>query len=105
MKLQLSDLANLQPIKRVVIHSIDWMIYQVTVEIEGKERLLYEDEKPLRFHNMIQIKELMETLKVESYVLRRDNSTYDEMVGQQSTDFKDTFETALPWKQVVPEVH
>lgn len=99
-KLQITELGNLQPIELIQIHSLDWMIYQVTVSQGEKRQLLYDGQAPCKFYNLIQIKELFETLDVKHYQLVRDNSAYDEMVGQPETLFSDTIACELFWKQV-----
>lgn len=100
MKLQLSDLAELEPIERVTIHSIDWMIYQVSLTIDDQEKLLYQGQHPFRFHNLLQVRELFELLDVRRYRLLRNNSAYDEMIGQPEPLFSDTLEVELFWKKV-----
>ncbi|MDF2182104.1 DUF6482 family protein [Neptuniibacter sp. CAU 1671] len=100
MKLQLADLAGVASITQVTIHSIDWMIYQVSLEIDGKELLLYAGEAPFRSRNLLQIKELFETLPVTKYRLGRPTSAYDEMVGQPTPMFSDALETELFWQRI-----
>ncbi|MFW1677879.1 DUF6482 family protein [Pontibacter sp. JAM-7] len=105
MKLQFSDLPGLQPIERVTVHSIDSMIYQVSVTVGGKRHLLYQGQQPFRCHNLLQVKELFQLLEVEHYLLQRPASAYDEMVGQPVPMFNDAMETDLCWRQVKVSMH
>lgn len=104
-KLQIRELDKLQPISQVIIHSIDWMIYQVSV-VEGMQtRLLYSGDSPFRCHNLLQIKELFQLLDVSEYLLERKNSAYDEMIGQPAPLFSDCMRVHLPWKRLVITTH
>jgi len=105
MKLQIEDLSDLEPIDKVIIHSIDWMIYQVTVSAEGEDRLLYQGSSPFRCKNLLEIQEIFQQIYVEYFGLRRPNSAYDEMVGQPPSGFPDSFEIPLPWKKVTVTTH
>ena len=99
-KLQITDLSDLQPIELIQIHSLDWMLYQVSISSNDTQRLLYDGDYPCRFHNLLQIKELFETMSVIRYQLIRDNSAYDEMIGQPEALFSDAIAVDLFWKQV-----
>lgn len=105
MKLQIEDLSDLEPIDKVIIHSIDWMIYQVTVSAEGEDRLLYQGNSPFRCKNLLEIQEIFQPIHVEYFGLRRPNNAYDEMVGQTTSVFLDSFEIPLPWKKVTVTTH
>ena len=97
MKLQLTDLAHLTRITEVKVHSVDWMIYQVTVQFDGQSKLLYDGDKPFRCRNLLEIRALFELLPVQRYLLVRPESTYDEMVGQPQAIFSDALEIELHW--------
>lgn len=97
MKLQLTDLEHLLQIEEVKVHSVDWMIYQVTVQFDGQTKLLYNGERPFRCRNLLEIRALFEFLPVERYILVRPDSAYDEMVGQPEAAFSDALEIELYW--------
>ncbi len=104
-KLQISDISALQPIDLIQIHSLDWMLYQVSISSNNTQKLLYKGQTPYRFHNLLQIKELFETLEVHRYQLIRDNSAYDEMIGQPEALFSDAIAVDLFWKHVITTHH
>ncbi|WP_415885466.1 DUF6482 family protein [Neptuniibacter sp. QD37_6] len=105
MKLQIEDIHDLEPIDKVIIHSLDWMLYQVTVESEGQERPLYQGDSPFKSRSLLEIQEIFQFVDVEHYTLRRPNSAYDEMVGQPPSFFPDSFKPPLPWKQIADTRH
>ena len=98
MKLQFSNLPALQPLQQVKIHSIDWMIYQISVRSQQGEQLLYEGDQPFRCRNLDTIKELFEPFTVEQFILLRGCSVYDEMVGQSQPLFSDSMSLDLAWR-------
>ena len=82
MRISVKEFAALGCEVPVVIHSLDQALYQVTVIVEGAERLLVDaDQKPLRSHSLQQMREVLARLPVASLVLRQ-QSAYDEMIGQ-----------------------
>lgn len=105
MKLQIEDVTDLNPIDKVIVHSIDWMTYQVFIIYQGKQHVLYQGKDPFNSRNLLDIQELFQCLDVESYVLRRPSSAYDEMVGQPENVFLDSFEISLPWKYLATTSH
>ncbi len=98
MKLQISDLIGQPPLTKVVIHSLERMLYQISVELDGEERLLYgEDGEPFRSFSLEDIRELLEPLQINELVLRHQN-TFDEMCGQPETQDTHAFEALLAWQ-------
>ncbi|MFA5548515.1 MAG: DUF6482 family protein [Porticoccaceae bacterium] len=95
MKILLDHLAAHQPIPRVIIHSLDASIYQVSVEIDGSERPLWETpERLLSRRNLTALRELFAGLAIGALVLRQ-RSAYDEMVGQPLREGANTLEVPL----------
>lgn len=90
----------------VIIHSLDRGLYQVTVATGGEERLLVaSDGRPLRSHNLQQLREVLARLPVQSLVLRQ-QSAYDEMIGQPPRDGGNTLEVELALApDVPPDLH
>ncbi|WP_421870217.1 DUF6482 family protein [Motiliproteus sp.] len=98
MKLHLSDLQQMQPISKVVIHSLEQMSYQVSVTKDEQENLLYSGDAPYCSRSLTEIRELMESLQVDQYVLRHD-STYEEMIGLPDDAAETALEIPLGWNR------
>lgn len=82
MKVAIADFAQFRERVPVVIYSLDPALYQVMVVVDGRERLLVEDNgRTFRRHSLQQVREVLRLLPVETLVLRQ-FSAYDEMVGQ-----------------------
>ena len=100
MKLQFNDLTQFPVIDRVNIHSVDWMIYQISIVINGQEKLVYDGEQPFRCRNLLEVRALFETLNVGKYFLLRPDSAYDEMIGQPQPVFSDSIAIELHWPKL-----
>ncbi|RDE19491.1 hypothetical protein DV711_11405 [Motiliproteus coralliicola] len=96
MKLHLSDLQALQPIHKVVIHAFEQMTYQVSVTQNDQVSLLYYGDTPYCSRSLTEIRELMESLQVEQYVLRHDG-VYEEMIGMPNPTGDSALEIPLGW--------
>jgi hypothetical protein len=97
MDIMLTQLSDYQPINKVIVHSLEGMLYQVAVIVEGKERLLYtDDHKPLRVYSLSQIRDLLQPLMVKEVVLRQP-MVYDEMIGQPASCYVPASEMPLGW--------
>ena len=95
MKLTFEQFAGLAEPVPVTIHSLDQALYQVTLVIEGKEHLLVENSgRTFRRHTLQQVREALQTLPVASLTLRQ-QSAYDEMIGQPSREGPNTLEVSL----------
>ncbi|MFG1488585.1 DUF6482 family protein [Oceanospirillum sp. HFRX-1_2] len=82
MTISLKTLQQQPEIEKVIIHSLDCALYQVSVLIEGQELYLTDEQgKLLRSHNKLSLQALFEGLPYRKMVLRQ-QSAYDEMVGQ-----------------------
>lgn len=82
MTISLKTLQQQSEIEKVIIHSLDCALYQVSVLIKGQELYLTDEKgKFLRSHNKLSLQALFEGLPVRQMVLRQ-QSAYDEMVGQ-----------------------
>ena len=94
MKLSFGQFKSLAPCK-VVVHSLDQALYQVTVIKGGQEHLLVEDGgKAFRRHSIGEVVEVLRFMPVESAVLRQ-RSAYDEMVGQPLREGDNVLEVPL----------
>lgn len=97
MKLQIEQLESMQPLGKVTIHSLDWMLYQVSIEHKNHRHILYNGSAPFRSRNLLEIREMFQFMDVESFTLLRPKSIYDEMIGQPECMFEDCFEVPLIW--------
>ena len=78
-----------------VVHSLDQALYQVTLQIEGEEHLLVEnDGRTFRRHSLNEVRESLQLLAVEKAVLRQ-TSAYDEMIGQPLRQSDNALEVPL----------
>jgi hypothetical protein len=78
-----------------VIRSLDQALYQVTLVVDGRERLLTEDNgRVFRRHSLLEVREALQALPLDSAVLRQD-SAYDEMIGQPGRERDNTLEVPL----------
>jgi len=97
VKIKVSDLTHLQPIERIIVHGLDYMLYQVLLEIDGHERLLYNDNgTPYRCHGTVDIRDMFAPYEYKEVILRQ-SSAYDEMIGQPSREAPNTLEVPLFW--------
>lgn len=93
--IRVSDLNPAQPIRKVILYSLAPMLYQISIEDELGEHLLYtEDNSPYRSTCIEKVKELFEPFTVESMVLRQ-QSAYDEMIGHPNKQTENTLEVIL----------
>lgn len=75
-------LRKVAEIDKIIIHSLDQMLYQVSVMLAGQEYFVVDKQsKLIRSHNILSIQALFDGLNCKSMVLRQ-QSAYDEMVGQ-----------------------
>ncbi|QYJ75306.1 MULTISPECIES: DUF6482 family protein [Shewanella] len=82
MTIRFSSLKVLPCIDKACIHSLDMSLYQLSVVIDGAELYVTDEEdRMLRSLNLCQMQALLEGLPVRQTVLRQE-SAYDEMVGQ-----------------------
>ena len=80
MKLLFNKLSSCS-IQRLIINSLEQALYQAIVVIDDKEHIVWgSDKKVLLSRNLMELRELFETLDIPETVLRHD-SPYDEMIG------------------------
>ncbi|WP_370279370.1 DUF6482 family protein [Pontibacterium sp.] len=93
--IHVSDLNPAQPIQKVIVYSLAPMLYQISIEDELGEHLVYtEDNTPYRTTCIEKVKELFEPFSVKAMVLRQ-QSAYDEMIGHPSKQADNTLEVML----------
>ncbi len=85
MSITLKKLEKYFVVDKLIYHSIDLSLYQVSAIIDGAEHYVTDDNhKYLRGVNLIELQKLMRLVKSKNNVLRH-TSAYDEMIG---TSFK-----------------
>ena len=95
MSMPLSKLEQFFYFDKLVIHSLDLALYQVSVVVDGKEHFVTDDKgKFLRAHSILELQKQCRNLKVNKQVLRQ-QSAYDEMVGQPSRSGTNELEVLL----------
>ena len=82
MAMTLSKLEKYFYIDKLVIHSLDLALYQVSVVVDGEEHFVTDDKGYLlRAFSIVELQKQCRRLKAKQQVLRQ-QSAYDEMVGQ-----------------------
>ena len=95
MTISLKDLRKLSSVDKVIIHSHDLSLYLVSIVVDGEEHYLVDSEgRPVRSHNKLVLQSLFERHQVKQMVLRQ-QSAYDEMVGQPPKSGDNTLEVSL----------
>lgn len=95
MKVLLNELHRYKLIEKAIIHSIDVALYQASLVIDGEEKYLADHEgKLLRYRNKLDFQALFKNLPIAAVVLRQ-QSAYDEMVGQPLRDGDNILEVPL----------
>jgi len=104
MKIDFEQFARLEHPVPVTIHSLDQALYQVTLKIDGREHLLVESSgRTFRRHTLEKVREALQTMPVASLTLRQ-QSAYDEMIGQPNREGPNTLEVSLSLPEGPPPV-
>ena len=81
MSITLKKLEKYFVVDKLIYHSIDLSLYQVSAMIDGVEHYVTDsNHKYLRAINLIELQKLMRLVKSRGEVLRH-TSAYDEMIG------------------------
>jgi hypothetical protein len=81
LSITLSKLQKYFAVEKLIYHSIDLSLYQVSVVVEGEEHYITDEKgKFLRSVNLIELQKLLKNLPAIKSVLRH-TSAYDEMIG------------------------
>ncbi len=95
MVISIVDLKKLSSIEKVIIHSHDQSLYLVSVIIDDAEHYVVDKNgKPLKAFNKLELQAIFDRHSVGKMVLRQ-QSPYDEMVGQPLRDGDNTLEVPL----------
>lgn len=80
--ISMASLRQVLEIEKVIVHSLDQVLYQVSVILSGQEYYVVDKKsKLIRSHSILSIQALFDGLNYKAMVLRQ-QSAYDEMVGQ-----------------------
>ena len=95
MKIFLGELFNVGGAVKGVVHSIEGSIYRLSVVVDGREmRVLDRDGNAFRRRSIQEVREALQGTGVERLVLRQ-QSAYDEMIGQSVRLEDNTMEVQL----------
>ena len=82
MTVSIKDLHQLRTIPKLIYHSLDCALYQVSVMTPDGEQMVTDGKgKLLRSHSLITLQAMFDDFPVAEQVLRQ-QSAYDEMVNQ-----------------------
>ena len=81
MTLALSKLEKYFVVEKLIFHSVDLSLYQVSAIIDGEEHYITDDKRVLlKSINLIELQKLLRQVSANETVLRH-TSAYDEMIG------------------------
>lgn len=79
--LKLSKLEKYFYVDKIIYHSLDLALYNVSVVIDGKEYMVTDEKgQRLKSHNFVALQKQLKNVKAEVQVMRQ-SSAYDEMIG------------------------
>jgi hypothetical protein len=82
MGILFSELKQYQPLQKVIVHSLEMALFQVSVVINDSEYVVYEENDELmKALSPLHIQQRFAELAYAQMVLRH-SSAYDEMCGQ-----------------------
>ncbi|ALO44207.1 DUF6482 family protein [Pseudoalteromonas phenolica] len=82
--MKLSKLEKYFFVDKVIYHSLDLALYNVSAVIDGKEFMITDEKgQRLKSHNFISLQKQLRNVKAKTQVMRH-TSAYDEMVGGPS---------------------
>ncbi len=96
MSVTLKQIATLSSIEKVIIHSFDGSLYLVSICLNGEEHYLVDEESgmPIKARHHLMLQKLFTHHHVRCTVLRQ-QSPYDEMVGQPVSKENNRMEVPL----------
>ena len=95
MLIQLSKLEKFFFIEKVIYHSLDLSLYQVSVLIDGENYYVTDNkDRFLRASSLVELQKKMSNVKSKESVLRQ-SSAYDEMIGLSNNSGSNTMEIPI----------
>ena len=100
MSITLKKLEKYFVVDKLIYHSIDLSLYQVSAMIDGVEHYVTDsNQKYLRSINLIELQKLRRLVKSRSEVLRH-ASAYDEMIGTSAKTASNMLEVPIQDNQL-----
>lgn len=82
--MKLSKLEKFFEVEKLVFHSLECALYNVSAVVEGQEHMITDDKgERLVAHNVVGLQKRCKNVKAKKQVVRH-ASAYDEMVGGPS---------------------
>ena len=79
--MKLSKLEKYFVVEKLIFHSLDLALYNVSAIVEGKEYMVTDEKgERLKHYNLIQLQKQLSKVNAQKQFLRQ-TSAYDEMVG------------------------
>lgn len=101
MAITKEKLKTRKQIDKVVIHSHDLSLYLVSVFLDGEEHYVVDRKnKPIREFSKQKLQALFQHHVVAEMVLRQ-QSAYDEMIGQPLRDGENTLEVPIGNREII----
>ncbi len=95
MAIALAKLEKYFSVEKLIYHSVDLSLYQVSAIIDGAEHYVSDNRgQLLRAFNLVGLQNQLSSVKAESRVLRH-TSAYDEMIGGPEKTSANTLEVPL----------
>lgn len=95
MAIELSKLNKYFSVDKLIYHSVDLSLYQVSAIIDGQEHYVTDGKnKFLRAANVVDLQKLLKDVMARETVLRH-TSAYDEMVGGPEKTSSNVLEVPL----------
>ncbi|GAA0340174.1 hypothetical protein GCM10009092_00860 [Bowmanella denitrificans] len=82
MAITVEQLQHQGKIELVIVHSISWSLYQLSIVVNGQNHWLVDAQgQAVCSHNILDLQRLFEGIQVGQMRLQH-QSAYDEMIGQ-----------------------
>ena len=96
--LDLYELNEIARVDKLIVHSLERMIYQVSIELNNETHWLVDSSgQPARFQHTEQIRELFQDNELVSAVMHLP-TTFDEMIGRPAQEHAVACEIPLGWR-------
>lgn len=94
------QIKKLSSIDKVIIHSFEGSLYLVSMIVAGEEHYISnKNGEPIKGRNKAELLKLFDPSKVKKAVLRQ-QSVYDEMIGNDAGKTDNTLEVALSFNDI-----
>ncbi|RXJ71995.1 hypothetical protein CS022_18525 [Veronia nyctiphanis] len=101
MTISLNHLNMQLKVDKLIFHSLDLCLYQASAVVGGSELIVTDDKgKPLRDHSLHGLQKLFKAVRTDCHMLRQ-QSAYDEMVGQAHDSSDNTMEIPISTNPMV----